>query len=101
METLKQILAETTIPVVLYFTAIWCDPCQRIYPLYTQLAEEVHNCKFLKYDVDEDEEIAAAFEIDAMPTFIFVKDHQIVNRFSGADKIQLIDAIKVLLSQSD
>jgi thioredoxin 1 len=98
MDELKQILYETEIPIVIFFTATWCGPCQRIYPLYTQLSKEIQNCKFLKYDVDEDEEIAAAFDIESMPTFIFIKHHHIVNRFSGADKNQLIDAIKSILN---
>jgi len=55
--------------VIVDFTATWCGPCQRIAPIYEQLAAEFSSsCVFIKVDVDENQETAAACGVQAMPT---------------------------------
>ena len=69
--------------VVVDFTATWCGPCQRIAPAYAKLAEEFTDVVFIKVDVDENEETAAACGIEAMPTFQFYKNKDRVKDESG------------------
>ena len=71
--------------VVVDFTATWCGPCQRIAPVFAQLAEENPDVVFVKVDVDENEEVAQQCGIQAMPTFQFYKNGAKVDEFSGAD----------------
>mmetsp|Transcript_10886 Transcript_10886/g.15562 ORF Transcript_10886/g.15562 Transcript_10886/m.15562 type:complete len:129 (-) Transcript_10886:260-646(-) len=74
---------------VMYFTATWCPPCKMIAPIYTELATKYPDVAFGKVDVDENQEAAIEFQIQAVPTFVFSKNMESVNKFSGADKDQL------------
>ena len=80
--------------VVVDFFAEWCGPCKRVAPQYAQLAE-IHSktACFVKVDVDENEETAAACGIQAMPTFQFYKKGTKVAEFSGASEDKLCEAI--------
>ena len=81
---------------VMYFTATWCPPCKMIAPIYTELSTKYPDVAFGKVDVDENQDAAAEFQISAVPTFIFSKSDETVNKFSGADKVQLENLIQDL-----
>mmetsp|Transcript_6070 Transcript_6070/g.9303 ORF Transcript_6070/g.9303 Transcript_6070/m.9303 type:complete len:106 (+) Transcript_6070:93-410(+) len=83
METSKSKL------VVVDFTASWCGPCKFIAPVFEKLADENPDAEFVKVDVDEAEEIAAACGISAMPTFQFFKGGKKVDEMKGADQKSL------------
>jgi thioredoxin 1 len=71
--------------VVIDFFATWCGPCKRIAPFFEQLADEYVGVTFLKVDVDESGELVNLFDISAMPTFVFLKNGQVVLKVEGAD----------------
>ena len=81
---------------VMYFTATWCPPCKMIAPIYTELSTKYPDVAFGKIDVDENQDAAGEFQISAVPTFIFSKSDETVNKFSGADKVQLEKLIQDL-----
>ncbi len=60
-----------------------------IAPIYTELASKYPDIAFGKVDVDENQDAAVEFQIQAVPTFVFSKNKESVNKFSGADKDQL------------
>jgi len=72
--------------VVVDFTATWCGPCQRIAPVFVKLAEEMPEVVFVKVDVDENDEVAAACGISCMPTFQFFKKGEKLDEMSGASE---------------
>lgn len=51
------------------FYAIWCVPCKRIAPKIKEYAQERPDIKFVKIDVDNLRELAAAYGVTAVPTF--------------------------------
>lgn len=75
------------LPYVLDFSATWCGPCKKIAPLIKELAEaydgriNVGLC-----DVDECEELTSKFGIRNVPTVLFIKNGEVVNKFVGAGK---------------
>ncbi|CAH9067803.1 unnamed protein product [Cuscuta epithymum] len=75
--------------VVVDFTASWCPPCRFIAPILADYAKKLPHVIFLKVDVDEVEEAAKEFEVEAMPTFVFLKDGKVVDRVVGAEKVKL------------
>ena len=83
--------------IVLDFFATWCAPCRMIAPAYEELAASSDfgsKTIFLKVDVDQSPELAKKFEVMSMPTFVFVKNDKIVDRFSGASVDKLKATIK-------
>ena len=67
------------------FHAVWCGPCHAVAPVYAQLANKYSHVKFLKVDVDKQQEIARRYRISAMPTFKFLKGGKEVGEVKGAN----------------
>ncbi|XP_075520903.1 thioredoxin H-type 1-like [Primulina tabacum] len=79
--------------VVIDFTAASCGPCRFISPYFAEIAKQITNVIFLKVDVDELEAVTQEFKVEAMPTFLFLKDGQEVDRVVGARKDDLVAKI--------
>ncbi|KAL1569515.1 thioredoxin trx1 [Salvia divinorum] len=72
--------------VVVDFTASWCAPCRFIAPFFAELAKKFPAVMFLKVDVDELKSVASDWAVDAMPTFMFLKEGKILDTIVGAKK---------------
>ncbi|KAK6125696.1 hypothetical protein DH2020_015533 [Rehmannia glutinosa] len=79
--------------IVVDFTASWCGPCRFIAPFFAELAKKLPNVTFLKVDVDELKSVASDWAVEAMPTFIFLKEGKILDRVVGAKKEELQQTI--------
>ena len=79
--------------VIVDFSASWCGPCKMIAPAYDELSEEYANSVFLKVDVDEVPTISQRYQVMAMPTFLFIKKGDVIDRFAGASVDKLRDVI--------
>nr|CAD1819848.1 unnamed protein product [Ananas comosus var. bracteatus] len=84
--------------VVVDFTASWCPPCRMIAPVFAEFAKKYPNVIFLKVDVDELKSVAQDWAIEAMPTFVFLKEGTIVDKVVGAKKEELQKKIEQLMS---
>ena len=73
------------LPLVVDFWATWCGPCRMVAPIISQLAEK-YDGKIVvgKCDVEENDELAAEFNIRNVPTFLFFKNGQLVDKLVGA-----------------
>lgn len=85
-------LTAAGLPVVLDFYATWCGPCKKIAPIIEELAAEFDGKITVgKCDVDENDEIAAQYGIRNIPTVLFIKDGQVVDKHVGAAPKSLFD----------
>ena len=71
-------------PVLVDFTAVWCQPCKMLDPLVKQLAEEwVGKVKVVKLDVDDNPQLAMYYTVMGVPTLILFKSGRPVERVTG------------------
>ena len=72
-------------PLVVDFWADWCGPCKMISPIISQLAEEYDGkLTVAKCNVEECEDIAVEYGIRNIPTILFFKNGEVVDRMVGA-----------------
>ena len=70
--------------VVIDFWAGWCGPCKILSPVVEEVASEVKGVKFGKVDIEKEGELAQRFQVMSIPTLIYYKDGEQVNRTTGA-----------------
>ena len=85
--------------VLVDFWATWCGPCKKVGPYVEQLAEEYADKAIIgKVDVDENQDLPMQFGVRNIPTILFIKDGQVVDKQIGAvAKNILEDKLKAIL----
>ena len=87
------------LPLVVDLWATWCGHCRAIAPIISELANE-YDGKIVvgKCDVEENDDIAMEFGVRNIPTILFFKGGQLVDKFVGAaSKSTIEDKFKALL----
>lgn len=80
----KEILEYKGVSVI-DFRAERCGPCRMLGPIIEQLGEEYKDVKVAKVNVDENQELAATFQVSSIPVVFFIKDGQVVDKVIGAN----------------
>jgi thioredoxin 1 len=71
-------------PVIIDFHALWCSPCKVQSPILKELASELGDkIRVIKIDVDQNNDIAALYNIQSVPTLIIFKNGELLWRQSG------------------
>ena len=92
-------LLESEKLVIVDFWATWCGPCRMLSPLLDEVEEEMADkITVVKVNVDDADEIAMRYRIMSIPTLVFVKNGQMVDRTVGAmPKSTLVQRIEANL----
>ena len=92
-------LKNGNLPLVVDFWATWCGPCRMMAPIVAELAEAYDGKVVVgKCDVEECEDLAAEFGIRNIPTILFFKGGEVVDKIVGAQpKAKLEEKINSLL----
>jgi len=78
-------LLESDKLVVVDFWATWCGPCRMLSPILDEVEEEMAGkIEVVKVNVDDADEIAAQYRIMSIPTLLFFKNGQVVDKTVGA-----------------
>ncbi len=93
---------KSTDVVMVDFWAVWCGPCQMVAPIVEELAQEYQGrLKVMKLNTDEAPEVAGKYQIMSIPSILFFKGGEVVEKIVGArPKQQFKEIIDALLSQS-
>ena len=87
------------LPLVVDLWATWCGPCRMVAPIISELAQEYDGKVVIgKCDVEENDDVASEFGVRNIPTILFFKGGQLVDKFVGAaTKGVLEEKVKALL----
>ena len=92
-------LKNGNLPLVVDLWAPWCGPCRMVGPVISELAAQYDGKVVIgKCNVDDKEDIAAELGVRSIPTILFYKNGEVVDKFVGAaPKAVLEEKIKALL----
>ena len=86
----EELVEKSDKPVMVDFWAAWCGPCRMIAPIIEELANEYAGKAIIgKVDVDTNAEIAAKYGIRNIPTILFIKGGEVVDKQIGAASKQV------------
>ncbi|MCW3085484.1 MAG: thioredoxin [Bacteroidetes bacterium] len=89
----EELVTKSDKPVLLDFWAEWCGPCRMVGPLVEELSNEYEGKALVgKVDVDANANISAMFGIRNIPTILFFKGGQVVDKQVGAVPKATLDA---------
>lgn len=97
--TFEDVVIKSDKPVIVDFWAEWCGPCRMVAPIVNEIGEEYKDkAVVVKLDVDGNPEVSNKFGIRNIPTILFFKGGQVVDKQVGAvPKNVLVNKLEALL----
>ncbi|MBP5633720.1 thioredoxin [Candidatus Saccharibacteria bacterium] len=79
-DNFEEVVLKSEQPVLVDFNATWCPPCQALHPILEEMADEY---KIVTVDIDEEDELAAQYEVSTIPCLVFFRDGKEYDRRVG------------------
>ncbi len=93
-ENFEQEILHSEKKVLLDFYADWCGPCRMLGPIVDEIADEHPEYKVCKINVDEENELAAAYDVMSIPALFVIEDGKVVNESLGVKpKAQILEML--------
>ncbi len=93
-ENFQQEVLNSEKPVLLDFWAAWCGPCRMLSPIIDEIAEEREDIKVGKVNVDEQQELAAQFGVQSIPSVFVMRGGKIAAQSLGVKpKAQILSLL--------
>ncbi len=99
----KTAVLNSSKPVVVDVWADWCGPCKMLAPQFEAAAEELKGkARFVKIDADRNQKIVRKYGVRGLPSLLYFKDGQLVDRSTGVTtKNSILRKVKPFLSEED
>ncbi|MGM9571259.1 MAG: thioredoxin [bacterium] len=83
-ENFETEVLDSPLPVLVDFWAVWCGPCQMIGPIVEELAADyAGKLKVVKVNVDENQALAARYQVMSIPTLLLFENGKTVKQMMG------------------
>lgn len=97
----ERLVLNSTLPVIVDFTADWCPPCRVLAPIYARLSEKyTGKLRFAKMDADENTLVPASLGVQGLPTLILFAGGKMIGRVIGPHPGHLQQIIGRLLAEA-
>ena len=98
-QNFNEIVLQSDIPVMVDLWAAWCGPCKMIHPIIEEISQEFEGkALMVKLDVDINKETALKYGIRNIPTVLFIKNGELVDKQVGAvPKKKFIEKLEPIL----
>ena len=94
IDNIEDIIKNNKSYIILYYTAVWCKPCQSIYPSICKLNKELNNIIFYKIDITKNDNYIETKNIDSIPTFQLYYNSNLLGESKGANINKLGELLK-------
>jgi len=78
---------------IINFWAPWAEPCKQMNEIVVELSKKYPAALFLQVEAEEQADISESFEIEAVPAFVILRGHTLLDRISGADAAALTQSV--------